>query len=84
MCWAVDQPLPQTPCNAMTNADGQLLRRWSIGYVPSMGDDQPVREWCCYASNSFEARVIAVQDCEIIRAYPSLVKYIVSEELSHV
>ena len=51
----------------MTNADGQLLRRWSIGYHPSMGDDQPVREWCCYASNSFEARVIAVQDCETIR-----------------
>ena len=84
MCWAVDQSFPQTHCNTMTNADGQLLRRWSIGYRTTMGDDQPVREWCCYASNSFEARVIAVQDCEIIRAYPSLIKYIVIEEPSNV
>ena len=68
----------------MKSADEQLLRRWSIGYHPTMGDDQPVREWCCYASNSFEARVIAVQDCEQIRAYPSLIKYIISEELSNV
>jgi len=68
----------------MKNADGHPLNAYSVGYHPTMGDDQPLLEWCCYAASSFEARVIAIQDCPVLRSYPSLIKYIVTEVRCHV
>ena len=54
------------------------LRPYTVGYNDSY--DGPIREWCCYAYNSFEARVIAIQDCPVIRKQPTLIKYIFSED----
>ena len=51
------------------------LEPYTIGYWSQPGD-QRVSEVCCKAGNPFEARIIAIQTVPALRAYPSLIKYI--------
>jgi len=56
-------------------AQTERLKPFVIGYWSEQGDS-PVREICCKAASSYEARIIAIQTVPALRAFPSLIKYV--------
>jgi hypothetical protein len=56
-------------------AHPERLQSFVIGYWTDQGDSL-VSEICCKASSSYEARIIAIQTVPALRAFPSLIKYV--------